>query len=287
MKYLVNYADITYKPAQAYCTNKAYKKGKFDMVFEYGPEDITKDFLERNKEWFVAGDTQTGKYGLWRPYIVMDALNRINEGDYLCYCDSGAYFVNDVNRLIEVMERDTLEVLVFELPLKEFQWTKNDIFRYLVAEKPEITQSNQRMSTCFLIKKCGRAMDIFKEYYEISLKAPWLFTDEDNRLGGSNDKAFIQNRHNQSVLSVLTKKYGIAAYRDPSDYGKKAKLYSFTDGVIFEEKKYPTSSYPVMIISHRNGRVTFKTHIMTWTRMLLTPRQYLTVLRFFQNIGKE
>lgn len=47
---VINYANGPYKKAQKYCTQSAYRKGHADRVIEYGPEDIDKNFYEKNKE---------------------------------------------------------------------------------------------------------------------------------------------------------------------------------------------------------------------------------------------
>ena len=88
MKILINYADSLWKPAQHFATKMAYKRG-VDKVIEYGPEDISKEFREKNSYAFVQNNKRVGKYGLWRPHIVMDALNQASDGDYIIYCDSG------------------------------------------------------------------------------------------------------------------------------------------------------------------------------------------------------
>ena len=65
---------------------------------------INIEFYLKNKEWFVEGNPQIGKYGLWRPIIVNNAFSKLNENDYLVYVASGCYFVNSVKYIINYME---------------------------------------------------------------------------------------------------------------------------------------------------------------------------------------
>ena len=219
MKLLINYADAPWKPAQHFATKKAYSVGNVDKVIEYGPENIDDDFRQNNEYAFIQNNKRVGKYGLWRPHILMDALNQVNEGDYVIYCDSGAYFVKSVDYLIDFMEKKETPILLFENGYNESQLTKRDIFVYMNMDNKKTCETKQRVSTYFIVKKNDFTMKFFEEWLHIALDAPFLFTDDDNRLGKENYSDYIDTRHNQSVLSVLSKKYDLPAFRNPSQWG--------------------------------------------------------------------
>ena len=44
-------------------------------------------------------------------------------------------------------------------------------------------------------------------------------TDDANALGAPNYKDFHENRHDQSILSLLAKKWNLTTYPDPSQSG--------------------------------------------------------------------
>lgn len=140
----INYADSTYKKAQQFNTKTAYKYGKVDRVIEYGPENIDKCFIENNRETFKLNDKRAGKFGLWRPHIIMDALNRAEYGDYIFYSDSGASFIRPVQILVDIMKRDNVKFMVFDMKDNiEKAYTKRDIFVYLDCdEKNTLTRHN-------------------------------------------------------------------------------------------------------------------------------------------------
>jgi hypothetical protein len=48
-----------------------------------------------------------------------------------------------------------------------------------------------------------------------------LLTDMENQLGYPNYEGFHEHRHDQSILSLLSKKYGLMAFRDPSQFGNQ------------------------------------------------------------------
>ena len=136
--------------------------------------------------------------------IVSDAFERINEGDYLVYSDSGTYYVNSIMLLIEFMEKKREEILVFDIPFIEKYWTKRDVFVRLKCDDKEYTETNQRMSTIFVLKKGKLAREFVNRYLNAAMQYPDIFTDEQNICGKCDYAEFIENRHNQSVLSVIT-----------------------------------------------------------------------------------
>lgn len=222
----INYSDATFAKAQQKNTLTAYKRGGFDKVIEYSPNDLNEDFINNNKEAFVVGNSRVGKYGLWRPFIVLNTLEQMEYGDYMMYCDSGAYYTKSVQGLVKRMNRDNIDIMLFEVEGNiEKAYTKRDIFTYLNCDNCSITDTVQRCSTYFLVKKTARSVQFFKEYYQLSLEAPFLFTDEKNRMGLDNYPEFVDTRHNQSVLSVLSKKYSLPAYRDISQWGNGTGVF--------------------------------------------------------------
>ncbi len=50
-------------------------------------------------------------------------------------------------------------------------------------------------------------------------------TDDKNVLGKPNYDDFRENRHDQTILSLLAKKWNLKIYPDPSQYGKTKRPY--------------------------------------------------------------
>lgn len=277
MKYLINYADDNYREAQKYCTKKAYGIAKFDRVIEYSPLDIPDEIVSLCEEGIYGQNRRAKRYGLWRPYIIKKTLEKMKDGDILCYCDAGGYFIRDISPIVHDMEKKKQNIRVYALPLIERQWTKRDVFIYLNADKDFIVNSNQILSTYFFIKKTDYTVALMDEYYRISVEMPELFTDEENLLNQPNYSDFIENRHNQSVLSVLCKINNIQPERDISEYGFHPKLYSFTKGVVY--KPVEGKRHFPYFISHRRNKVDVIVHIGNILRVCLPPNMFIFILK--------
>lgn len=236
MKIAISYANDKFKNTQLYNAKTAEKKGNFDKIISYSPEDIDDSFKEKNR--LILESKRGNGYWLWKPYFVYRTLSECNDGDYVFYCDSGAFYVNKIDYLIKALESSKQDMLVFELPFLESQFTKRDIFIHLNQDTKKYSDSNQIMATCFLIKKTKTTLKFVKEWLELC-QIKELITDDDNIMyKKKNYDNFIENRHDQSIFSLLCKKYNLIPHRDPCQFGENFK-------------KYYKDKYPTIIYSHR------------------------------------
>lgn len=241
----INYSDENFKKKQKYNTKTAYKKGKADRVIEYSPKDIDEKFYEKHKE--ILDEKRGGGYWLWKPYIILKALDEIKEGDYLFYCDSGAFYVKRIKNLVDSMERAGENIMLFELPLIEKQWTKRELFETIGCDFEKNGKENQIMATYFLIKKSLKSQRFFEKYLSYACKKNVLNDIYDAKI---QCKEFLEHRHDQSLLSLLAKKENIKPFRDPSQYGMRPWEYR-SDERIYKSKIYINSSYPRIVVSNR------------------------------------
>lgn len=249
----INYSDAKYEKQRRYNTLTAYSKGKVDKVIEYSLEDIDNDFYKKNKSIF---DYKRGAgLWLWKPYIILKTLSKMDEGHYLFYCDSGAYYVNKLSKLIDVMEAEAVSVMCFEIPLLEKQWTKKETFSFIGYSNFD---RNQICASYILLKKNPESLKIVEKwlYYAqnercISYKQ---FSDE------PNFDDFIEHREDQSIFSIICHMNNITPFRDPSQYGDRPWQYAWCKihkgkwkMWTYNEKKYTNSLYPRIIVSNRGA----------------------------------
>ena len=248
----INYSDDNYKFQQEYNTKTAYKVGGVDKVIEYSPQDIDVDFYKKNAAIF-AYKRGAGLW-LWKPYIIYKTLQTMEDNDYLFYCDAGVYYVNKVNRLIDVMEKKKVPLMTFELPLLEREWTKKETFDVMDYHQYD---NNQICATYILMKNCEASKKIIAE---------WLFYMQDERCASPkqcteepNFDDFVEHREDQSVFSVVCHKYNIVPFRDPSQYGDRPYQYAWMKSYngrwkewTYNEKKYQNSLYPRIVVSNRS-----------------------------------
>jgi hypothetical protein len=244
MKLLINYANKIFRESQENNTQTALETAGFDKVIEYKPEDIDRVFYKKNKH--ILRSPIGNGYWLWKPYFMKKALNEIDEGDYLFYCDSGAVFINSIDPLIDICENEQ-DVVCFEIQLEEKCWTKRDTFILMDCDKPEYFETKQRVGGYILLKKTDQSVSFVDDYLKYCQNEN-LIKQTKNKTDMPDYPCFQEHRHDQSVFSLLTKKYGFQAYRDPSQWGNEFEQF------------YPNSPYPQIIEStrKRNESITGK-----------------------------
>lgn len=145
----------------------------------------------------------------WKPQIILQSLLQINDGDILIYADLGCEFcLQGKENLMEALRKlDSSDMMGFFVRLSERAYTKGDIFRHFgVEDNPHFSDSNQICGGIIFMKKSAKTLCVINEWLDI-LKNHWHFVD-DSPSRTPNLQGFIQNRHDQSIWSIINKKYG-------------------------------------------------------------------------------
>ena len=248
MKLAISYATEEYSEQLKYNTKTAYEKGKFDKVIEYGPKNIDADFYEKTKH--ILTQKRGAGYWLWKPYCINKAFSQIDYGDYLFYCDASAFYTKSIDPLINCMEKNNEDIMVFELPLIEKQWTKKDAYILMDCIGDKYSNTNQILASYILLKKTINSELFISEYLDYCCKDS-ILTAKDNEYGENFD-GFMEHRFDQSVLSLLSKKYNLIPHRDPSQFGDRPEQYNYDLRFLFNIKEYNNSNYPRCLILYRS-----------------------------------
>lgn len=149
-------------------------------------------------------------YWKWKSYLVKQQFDKMEEGDILIYADAGCDYNADgegrLNDYISIVTTNESGILVFEDRFRECQYTKGDVFKFLVADKKAIkpiSETNQIWAGSFIIRKCDNTIDLVNRWVDVCMNHFDLITDKASIALNSSD--FIENRHDQSVFSVLAK----------------------------------------------------------------------------------
>lgn len=212
MKYYINYSDENFLTQQKHALKMAFSHGGFDEATGYSKDDIDPTFYKKYKH--ILTQKRGGGYWLWKPYFINKKLHEIQEGDYLFYSDSGAFFLKNVDLLIKKLEKSNQDIMAFENPYIEKQWTKKELFINMDCNTEDIRESNQIRSGLILIKKSSFSISFFEEYLFYATSGENLTDKLDVNIMQNAD--FIEHRHDQSVLSLLYKKYKLKPFIDPT-----------------------------------------------------------------------
>ena len=236
----VNYADKKFRRAQKLNSRTAGQWGA-DRVIEYGPDDIDEAFRRRNKE--ILDTPRGGGYYLWKPYFYRKAYDELGEGDYLVYIDSGAVYINKIQYLIDCMEQEETPLMIFSLERERIEKgnTKRDAFVLTGCDEARYTDTPQSIGGYFVCKKAPEVTAYLDEvlHYAQDIR---ISSDKPNVMRLPNYAEFADHRHDQSVISLMSKKYGFKRFRDPSQFGMTNR---------YETEVERRSTYPQIVDSHR------------------------------------
>lgn len=210
MIYVVNFASNGYEKARKLNTKSAYKQGA-DKVYEYTLQNIDSAFCKKNIK--ILEKKRGCGYWLWKPYFIAKTLENAQENDWVVYADSGMYYRKNIKEYIAQLEEQSISFVSRTTKFKEKQYTKRDVFIELDCDEEKYTDSLQRAASVILVKSTEENRKIIKEWLEIAQNYH-LITDETNRNGVFNYAEFIDHRHDQSIFSILCKKYDIVCNKD-------------------------------------------------------------------------
>jgi hypothetical protein len=87
------------------------------------------------------------------------------------------------------------------------------------ADDPEYVHSMASVASYIFVRKSTQSFSFISEWLTYAQDSRAL-TDNPNVLGKKNYDGFIDHRHDQSIVSLLAKKWKLIQYTDPSQWGE-------------------------------------------------------------------
>jgi hypothetical protein len=219
-KYFCSFADSRMWRSLDRIKKQAKAMQIYDNIFVCDEKNLDLNFQEHFKDKLVP--SRGFGYWVWRPQIILQILDKMNDGDILQYTDAGCHLnkkgIKRLNEYFEMANTSQTGILAFQskepedknlekaLYLPERYWTKGDVFDYFgVRELKEFTETEQMAGGIIFIKKTDQSLRIFQEFLQVGYDDFSLFDDTPSK--SPNLDGFIENRHDQSIFSILVKKY--------------------------------------------------------------------------------
>ena len=210
----ITYGNIFFKRQLELNKKSALEVGQVDEHHSYGPKNIDKEFWNKNHE--ILSKPRGNGYWLWKPYIINKTMvEKLNYGDYLIYTDAAMIFMNSSRLLINFLKENNASMWFNRLTLKEKKYSKRDAFIIMGVDNPVFSETNQYMAGIQIYRKSDYTMKFIQEWLTYC-QDKRIITNEKNTLGQPNYPGFVENRHDQTALSLLIKKYGEANAGSPN-----------------------------------------------------------------------
>jgi hypothetical protein len=202
-KTFLTFATSMFRYSQALITKEATSLRFFDQVIRTGPDDLDPEFLQQHQTYME----NTPLYGfyLFKPQIIWQHLQRMNEGDILVYADAGCkIYPEHKDRLSFFLDRVTHApsgMVVQQGTQKEIAYTKQSVLQaYDFYCHPAYETIDQPPSGVIWIRKNAISCRLIDEWRgQALLRTPFVPPSPDE----VQDDRFIAHRYDQSVLSQL------------------------------------------------------------------------------------
>lgn len=172
----------------------------------------TSDYLKKSDFWvkhtlFINKNKRGYGYWLWKPYIIKKTMETMKDGDIVFYLDCGCELSpNKKGKLLDYISLVKTDKLIGTTTAIEKGWNKMDLIQTLDMNKGIYLNSPQRQAGTLLFLVCKETRDLVDEWYTLGCDYHNI-DDSPSRL--KNLGCFKEHRHDQSIFSLLTKKYGI------------------------------------------------------------------------------
>ncbi|WP_104721497.1 hypothetical protein [Helicobacter mesocricetorum] len=238
--YLVSFGDTRLGISICRFKQQAESLGVFDNIFIYTEASLPLEFMEDFKERIYTINAKGERlstrgfgYWCWKPKVILMALEQIKEGDLLIYCDIGCEFeAKNRDSLLDMLkDLDNNEMLGLVMGHLEKVWNKADLLKHFnLLDNEEFLNSGQCAAGIVFLKKTPKTIQIIKEWLEVFKTHFHLVDDSPSKI--PNLPEFKENRHDQSIYSILNKRYKIKNYpyamfanpKEPLQYNRN-KIY--------------------------------------------------------------
>ncbi len=217
---LTSFATDEFVAAQMGLVQSALNHGA-RRVTMWRPEDLERtDFYERNRS--ILDHPRGAGYWLWKPYIILRELERLDPGDYLVYYDCGHIerpFT--VKRSLSVLTEWVGANLGGMMPgiyLPQYgrtaKWTKGECFAVTGCDAPIFQEHPLVQAGLSVWQRHDASIAFVSEWLEWCANPAALIDDHiDPTIPDAPD--FVEHRHDQSVLTLLTIKRGLKCMGSP------------------------------------------------------------------------
>ena len=263
-KILINYGDSKYRKAQGLNTWTGYHIAGFDEVRSFGPQDISEKYKQEHMDIF--SEKRGNGLWLWKPYIIDKVLNECNEGDFVFYLDSGAFFLKPIDKIINSMGKED-KIYVSDVPLLEGCFTKSACFDYLECNTADMKKTNQIQGGYVGLFCCEYTKAFVRQWKELCEQYDLLSPDGIIPPKEYKGESYVAHREDQSILSLLCKQKGISAHREPSQRGGRFQDSYYSPLYAYKPTKH-ADQYGTVVFLHKSPNVNVMRIIANTLRMM-------------------
>ena len=202
---------------------KKFGADDFWVYDDYWLVTERREFYEQNR-WLWEHHYKRGfGWYAWKPFILLNAFDRMQDGDVVLYTDADTFPVDDFSVLYETCARDG-GIMLFKAGgnvnrrFTQGQWCKRDCFVVMNQDEPKYYAAEAGVARFMLFQKGPwRARQFLMEWLTYCVNP--LATTFDPSLLAGEVNGFVEHRTEQAIMTNLAHKYGLRLYREACELG--------------------------------------------------------------------
>ena len=223
------YEEQSYQVMRDLCS--VYRKS-FYRIFTVA--DIPGDINEYAKRY-----RRGYGYWIWKPWLVRQVLGTLATNDIVLYFDGRCGVArkgSGVGWLNEFAEKPEFDIAAWQMDYVERHWTTGDLLDRISGDNRVADGATGQFAATFHAWRVNaRTLRFASLWLDFMARNPGLCRDEPSRL--PNDPEFRENRHDQSVFSLMLK--SLERRRDLNVLTlSNPRIYS--DNLLSHQKRHPT-----------------------------------------------
>jgi len=236
---LLTFSNKNFSLSTKRLVRQAKRFGVFKKIYSCNQSDIDFDFKCKYKQ--ILNSKRGAGYWIWKPYFINKYLKNLENGDFLLYLDAGCNLnKKGYNRFLEyikLLEESDQGIISFALKHPEYKYTNKACFDYF--NWPKQNRNNGQLQAAILfMRKNDLLCEQIDSWLDVVRENVNLFTD---KLTNNEIKDFEAHRHDQSIFSLIRKKYNPLILEDETYFrdfkSEEALRFPFHHTRIRDSKK--------------------------------------------------
>ena len=175
---------------------------------------LTDDDLHKSRVYHdnraVFDAIKGGGYWAWKPWVILKALERLDDGDIVLYQDCGKglkykNFRRPVNIISRAMKNDIMPGVLVSTHGNNKKWTHSKCFELMGCHSEKYYNSPQVEASISAWKVCKKSKIFVREWLSYCLNLQVV----GDQVVAAGNTSCERHRYDQSILTNLVIKYGL------------------------------------------------------------------------------
>jgi hypothetical protein len=190
----------------------------FNNIKLYSKDDLENDinFWSLHKDFILSNSRGFG-YWIWKPYLIKKNMDEMKDNDILLYLDCGCEIdISEKEYFLDYLEKVKSDYIIgsFGKTLVENSCKMDLLYELDINNNDnDILKSKMHQAGTILMLVTTNTRNLINKWYELCCNYH-LIDDSPSII--NNLDTFQEHRHDQSIYSLLTKKYNLYSKIDLS-----------------------------------------------------------------------